>query len=228
MQKPNTPEQQRQPYPKYPHFVFFDLESTGLSTANDEPVEIAAYSLSRCSTFVERIRPSIPIPVQASRVHHIYDADVKDCRFFRVVWLAFMQWCRTILTPNETLVLVAHNGFRFDFPMVRSMLEKNDLAIPAIWLMDTMELIQTVPHLQSHFVFGSRSLDKIHMKLTGSPIKCAHSALGDILGMVPLWTYIVEKEIQNTSKIVETRQEVQMNNLASFMNQHMSFFRHAR
>jgi len=62
--------------------IFFDLETTGLDIAKDRIVEL-------CYIRVEpngneeaksmRINPEVHIPEEASKVHGIYDEDVKDC-----------------------------------------------------------------------------------------------------------------------------------------------------
>lgn len=65
--------------------VFLDLEATGLDVKEDRIVELAAVKLlpdgSRDS-FVHRLNPGIRIPVEASMVHGIYDADVKESPSF--------------------------------------------------------------------------------------------------------------------------------------------------
>lgn len=58
-----------------------DVETTGTDAAKDKIVEIASCDLTRdlgVTNFTEHLcDPGIPIPPQASAVHHIVDADVK-------------------------------------------------------------------------------------------------------------------------------------------------------
>ena len=68
--------------------VFFDLETTGVNIATDRIVEISylkVYPNGNEMSRTMRINPEIPIPAQASEVHGIYDADVKDCPTFKQV-----------------------------------------------------------------------------------------------------------------------------------------------
>src|SRR5215207_374874 len=63
-------------------FRIVDLETTG-TTPNDAVVEIAAVNLLGEQIIPigsDLVRPPIPIPPQASAVHHITDDDVGECR----------------------------------------------------------------------------------------------------------------------------------------------------
>jgi exodeoxyribonuclease X len=59
-----------------------DVETTGTDAEKDQIVEIASCDLTRelgVTNFIEHLcKPGIPIPPQASAVHHIVDDDVKD------------------------------------------------------------------------------------------------------------------------------------------------------
>ncbi len=59
--------------------VFFDLETTGTNITHDRIVEISIVKLMPDGTVVERSRrlnPEMPIPAEATAVHHITDDDV--------------------------------------------------------------------------------------------------------------------------------------------------------
>ena len=58
---------------------FFDLETTGVDVSKDRIVEISIQKLmpnGDKETFTKRVNPEIPIPIEASEVHGIYDFDV--------------------------------------------------------------------------------------------------------------------------------------------------------
>ena len=61
--------------------VFFDIESTGISTTKDRIVEIYLIKLKADGTedhLHEFYNPGIPIPAEASAIHGISDDDVKE------------------------------------------------------------------------------------------------------------------------------------------------------
>ena len=65
--------------------VIFDLETTGADKTYDRIVELAALKLGRGErpeTFVRRVNPGVKIPREASAVHGITDADVRDLPLF--------------------------------------------------------------------------------------------------------------------------------------------------
>ena len=68
--------------------VIFDLETTGVSITHDRIVEISYIIVEPNGnehSETLRINPGIHIPEEASKVHGIYDDDVKDCPTFKDV-----------------------------------------------------------------------------------------------------------------------------------------------
>ncbi len=65
--------------------VFLDCETTGFDD-DDQIVELAIVDADGKELFNRRIRPTIPIPAEASRYHGIYDADVAGCPTMTEVW----------------------------------------------------------------------------------------------------------------------------------------------
>lgn len=60
-----------------------DIETTGTDPASDQIIEIASVDLTRDGIgqkMERRIKPTIPIPPEASAIHHLLDADVADAR----------------------------------------------------------------------------------------------------------------------------------------------------
>jgi DNA polymerase-3 subunit epsilon len=94
--------------------VFFDLESTGLSTTNDRIVEMYIIKLMPDGEEIHRrdlLNPGIPIPPEVSRIHGIYDKDVADQPQFA-----------DIARDLEKFLLhcdfAGFNSNRFDFPLL--------------------------------------------------------------------------------------------------------------
>jgi DNA polymerase-3 subunit epsilon len=94
--------------------VFFDLETTGTNIATDRIVEISVVKVMPDGeeiTRTRRINPEMPIPAEATAVHHITDEDVKDCPTFRQVAKSlceFMVGCD----------FCGFNSNRFDIPLL--------------------------------------------------------------------------------------------------------------
>ena len=94
--------------------IFFDLETTGVDTANDRIVEISMIKVmpdgERISK-TRRINPTIPIPAQATEIHGISDDDVKDCP-------TFAQVARSMEQFVDGCDFGGFNSNRFDIPVL--------------------------------------------------------------------------------------------------------------
>ena len=94
--------------------VFFDLETTGTNINSDRIVEICylkVYPNGNEESKTMRINPGRHIPEEASAIHGIYDADVKDCPMFKDV-------AKSIATDLEGCDLAGFNSNRFDIPLL--------------------------------------------------------------------------------------------------------------
>ncbi|HNZ72956.1 MAG TPA: exonuclease domain-containing protein [Prolixibacteraceae bacterium] len=94
--------------------IFLDLETTGINIASDRIVEIALLKINPDGNEDEklmRINPEMPIPEQSSRIHGIYDEDVKNCPTFREV-------AKTLANFMEGCDLAGFNSNRFDIPLL--------------------------------------------------------------------------------------------------------------
>ena len=99
----------------------FDTETTGVDTARDAIVELAAVELRAGQvgrSFAIRLNPGMPIPEGASAVHGITDADVADAPFFDE---AADRIAARLGAPG--VVLAGYNALHFDVPMVNAAFE---------------------------------------------------------------------------------------------------------
>ncbi len=78
--------------------VFFDLETTGTSIMRDRIVEISIIKVMPDGSEIERtlrVNPGMPIPAEATAIHHITDADVADAPTFSMIAAELMElFCR--------------------------------------------------------------------------------------------------------------------------------------
>ncbi len=68
--------------------IFFDLETTGTNILRDRIVEISYIKVMPSGNETERtlhINPGMPIPAEATAIHHITDDDVKNAPPFKQV-----------------------------------------------------------------------------------------------------------------------------------------------
>ncbi len=94
--------------------VFLDLETTGINIVTDRIVEIALLKINPDGTQDEkemRINPEMPIPPQVSKVHGIYDEDIKDAPTFKEV-------AKSLAKFIEGCDLAGFNSNRFDIPLL--------------------------------------------------------------------------------------------------------------
>lgn len=94
--------------------IFFDLETTGLNITHDRIVEISMIKVNPDGSVEERTRrinPGIPIPAEATAVHHISDEDVKDEP-------KFAQIARSLEKFMTGCDIAGFNSNRFDIPML--------------------------------------------------------------------------------------------------------------
>ena len=94
--------------------AFFDLETTGINIANDRIVEIAVLKImpnGEQTKYVEKINPTIPIPIESSLIHGIYQEDIKDKPTFK-------QIAKNLAKMLEGADLAGFNIIRFDVPLL--------------------------------------------------------------------------------------------------------------
>ncbi len=94
--------------------VFLDLETTGINIGTDRIVEIALLKISpdgAQESICMRINPTIPIPIESSRIHGIYDEDVKDAPKFQSVSVKFQEFLKGC-------DLAGYNSNKFDIPLL--------------------------------------------------------------------------------------------------------------
>lgn len=96
--------------------VFFDLETTGVNILKDRIVEISVVKIlpgkeHEPQVKTRRINPEMPIPPEATAVHHITDADVASEPTFR-------QVARSLADMLQGCDIAGFNFNRFDIPLL--------------------------------------------------------------------------------------------------------------
>jgi len=167
-------------------FTTVDLETTDRDTLRAEIVEIAAVRV-RDGRIIERfqslVRPRVPIADQAFKKHKLDDKALASAPFFEEVWPAFREFCGSD-------VCVAHNGYLFDFPILRRMSET--LSGPPLVTYDTLVLAHEL------HAGGARLEDLA--RVYGVDPGQAHRALADCLTLVGVFLGLEDAKVARARK----------------------------
>ncbi|PJJ84865.1 3'-5' exonuclease [Mucilaginibacter auburnensis] len=94
--------------------AFFDLEATGINIGADRIVEISVIKLypdGSEEAKIWRVNPGIPMPLEASLIHGIYDEHIKDEPFFEALAVDISEF----IGDSD---LAGYNSNKFDIPML--------------------------------------------------------------------------------------------------------------
>lgn len=150
--------------------IFFDLETTGLNITHDRIVEISMVKVNPDGTVIEktrRINPEMPIPAEATAVHHISDEDVKDAPTFKQIARSLEQF----MTGCD---LAGFNSNRFDVPMLSEELFRAGISFnfKKARFID----VQTIFHKKEQ-----RTLEAAYRFYCNKALEGAHSANADTM-----------------------------------------------
>lgn len=162
--------------------VFFDLETTGINTAKDRIVELSFVKvLLNGETTIKtlKINPTVPIPLETSLIHGIYDKDVENEPTFKSIaknLAAFLEGCD----------LAGFNILKFDIPV----LAEEFLRAEVDFDMSNRKLIdaQKIFHMME-----KRTLTAAYKFYCGKELEGAHGAEADTLATFEVLKAQVEK-----------------------------------
>jgi len=171
------------------HFLDFttvDLETTDRDRSRAEIVEIAAVRVRNgkpVDKYQSLVKPRIPVSEGAKRTHGIDEAELASAPFFEEVRPGFRAFCGDD-------VLVAHNGYHFDFPILRRMSEGMPGADFVTY--DTLLLAREVQAGSARLVDLAR--------LYGIDPGQAHRALADCLTLAGVFVELGEAKVARARK----------------------------
>lgn len=148
--------------------VFFDLETTGTNITADRIVEISILKIWPDGKELERTRrvnPGMPIPAEATAVHHITDEDVAGEPTFSQIAKSLAQ----IFADSD---IAGFNSNRFDVPLLIEEFHRAGIALnlSGIRFVD----VQTIFHKKEQ-----RTLSAAYKFYCGTELDGAHSANAD-------------------------------------------------
>lgn len=160
--------------------IYFDTETTGLRPDKDCIIEIAAYDPVQDRTFASFVKPSVPIPKEATAIHNITEEMVASAPSFNEVGLAFADFC------GKGAVLIAHNGASFDGPFLEQEFARHGLVFPKWPLIDTLKWARKYrPDLPRHTLQYLR-------ELYGIEANQAHRALDDVVVLFKVFSRMID------------------------------------
>jgi DNA polymerase III epsilon subunit-like protein len=168
-------------------FTAVDLETTDRDTHTAEIIDIAAVRVrngrivERFSTFV---RPRVAVSAGAAAVHQIRDEDLASAPYFETVWPKFRAFCGDD-------VVVAHNGYQFDFPILARMVK----AIGATYDLSTYD---TLPLARDLFP-TSRRLGDLARQF-GIDTGQAHRAEDDSVALAGVFVELDREKLSRARK----------------------------
>jgi DNA helicase-2/ATP-dependent DNA helicase PcrA len=168
-------------------FTAIDLETTDKDVDRAEIVELAAVRVRHgriVDEFHTLVKPRVPITSGALGAHGISETDVANAPYFEAMWTEFREFCGSD-------VLVAHNGYTFDFPILRRMAAKLPRGTD-FFTYDTLPLARTL-HATS------RKLEHL-AKRYGIHAGRSHRALDDCRTLAKVFPALSETRVEYARK----------------------------
>jgi len=173
--------------------VFFDLETTGTDINKDRIVEICYLKVwpnGNEDAHTMRINPGMHIPEESSKVHGIYDDDVKDCPTFKEV-------AKNIAKDFEGADIAGFNSNRFDVPLLAEEFLRADVDIDLA--RHRFIDVQVIFHKKEQ-----RTLSAAYKFYCGKDLEDAHTALADTRATYEVLKAQLDKypDLQNDMKFL--------------------------
>ena len=188
----------------------FDLETTGLDTGKAEIVQFAVViaNSQQGAKFSRLVLPQGEIDPGASSVHG-FTREVlveRGAQPFADVWAECESWLKeTLGSDTRPLVWAAHNGFRFDKPILTRCVQEATgqpsalLSGPRVAFVDTYGMARSaMPNRPYELPVGARpyTLGSLYESAQpdGASLEGAHDALVDAEALAQVWRWLVDQQ----------------------------------
>ncbi|MDX5418823.1 MAG: 3'-5' exonuclease [Hymenobacteraceae bacterium] len=181
--------------------VFFDLETTGTDICKDRIVEISVLKVMPNGEEVlktRRINPTIPIPLESSLIHKIYDEDVKDSPTFN-------QIARNLHQFMEGCDLGGYNLVRFDIPL----LAEEFLRVGIDFDIDNRNIVDAC---RIFHMMEKRTLSAAYKYYCDKTLDNAHSAEADTVATYHILKAQLERYENTVVEVAEGIEEMPIQN----------------
>ena len=103
-------------------WIAVKLQTTGLSIENDQVVSIASAANLAKDEFYSVVKATAVSSPEAEKVHKVSKEEIeKAFEWDTVVQDRWIPWIVSIEPDPSKITFFAHNGNKFDFPMLRAM-----------------------------------------------------------------------------------------------------------
>jgi DNA polymerase-3 subunit epsilon len=148
--------------------AIFDLETTGTNVTSDRIVEIAIIKVNTDGTeekYLKRVNPEMPIPIEVSEIHGIYEKDIADAP-------TFSQIAAEVVAFIGDADLAGYNSNKFDIPVLAEelMRAKSSFDVSNRQFVD----VQNIFHKMEQ-----RTLSAAYKFYCNKEIENAHNAMYD-------------------------------------------------
>ncbi len=164
--------------------AFFDLEATGTNISTDRIVEISIVKLKidgGQEIYTRKVNPGVPIPLEASLIHGLYDKDVKNEPLFKDIAKEVFQF----IGQSD---LSGFNVLKYDIPLLVEEFLRSGIEFD----LDKRNLLdaQKIFHLME-----KRNLTAAYKFYCGKTLENAHSAEADTFATMDVFRAQVERYI---------------------------------
>lgn len=187
--------------------VFFDLETTGVNITRDRIVEIAIVKVlpgkeDKPEVKTRRINPEMPIPAEATAVHHITDEDVANMPTFR-------QVAKSLAEYIKGCDIAGFNSNRFDVPMLDE--EFRRVGVDFDFHKARFVDVQTIFHKKE-----PRNLTAAYRFYCDKPLEGAHGAQADTMATYEVFLAQLDRYEDLPGEIEELAKFSSQNNNVDF------------
>lgn len=162
--------------------AFFDLEATGINVSTDRIVEISIVKVhpdGGQEIYTKRVNATIPIPLESSLIHGIYDKDIKDEQTFKELAKDIFQF----IGQSD---LAGFNVLKYDIPL----LVEEFLRAGIEFDLDKRNLLDAQ---KIFFMMEKRNLTSAYKFYCGKTLENAHSAEADTLATLDVFKAQIER-----------------------------------
>ena len=177
----------------------WDLETTGLDTKTAEIVQLAIVCVNseRNAEFSRLVLPEGEINAHAARVHGWTKSKLLESGAvpFPVAWRECEDWLKLSFNDTRPLVWAAHNGKRFDQPILERCVQdatgSSSAALSGARAVHVDTLTMARSTLPGRSGTGSYTLGRLHSDAGAGIIADAHDALSDARALGTVWRWLV-------------------------------------